>query len=115
MKISLNNNDINKIFLKCLIKRGDIGLEIDSLWGVFRFNLELVKSFEEEIVFLLKQLPEVFFNSCGAFVEDAIIDREGKRWGDRTAVIQLFLLGLIIDKVDIIYEEKILFFKIKNL
>lgn len=117
MKISLNNKDINTMFLKCLVKKGEISdeiLELDTFWGKYRFNFQLVKGFEKEIIFLLKQFPESFFNSSGNFLEDAILNKEGKRWGERTSAIQLFILGMIIDKVDISLNEKIPKFIIKN-
>ncbi|MDD3085288.1 MAG: hypothetical protein PHU32_05380 [Candidatus ainarchaeum sp.] len=115
--IELNDKIINGMFMKCLTKdelNTNI-IELDTIWNKYRFNLKLVESFEKEIIFLLKQLPDVFFHPSGASVEDAIINKEGKRWGERTSAIQLFLLGIIINKVNFLKEkEELPRFSIKN-
>ncbi len=113
----LNNKIINDIFMKCLTK-DELSkniIELDTIWNKYRFNLQLVESFKKEIIFLLKQLPDVFFYPPGASVEDAIINKEGKRWGERSSAIQLFLLGVVIEKVDIFsYQKSLPIFSVKN-
>jgi hypothetical protein len=101
--MKLDNEIINDMFMKCLSKDKLCSnvLELDTIWGKYKFDILLVKTFEKEIVFLLKQLSSSFFVS----LDDAIINKEGKRWGERTSAIQLFLLGSVINKVDILKEK----------
>jgi hypothetical protein len=60
------------------------------------FHPERLKSHKDEVLIILKNLPETFLESKGGgwtFL-NACIDREGEQWGQHSTMNELLMLGL---------------------
>ena len=101
----IKSERVEELFMDCLFKDGEEIVSPITTEGIVTntgFHPARLKSHEEEIVSMLKELPDNFHESRGggwSFL-NACMDRNGKQWtGLHQRMEQLFLLGIGIGKV----------------
>lgn len=96
---TIDPNRVITIFAEC--ERGS-AVEVEAIKGPVRFSEEKLTEHTDEILTMLRMLPEVFTASGGGggSLLAACVDRNDYLWtGVHSVVERLFLLGMGIDRV----------------
>jgi len=108
--ISLTAENVNRIFLECLFKEEEIAINVEDrvyveAHGIMThvgFHPGRIKEHEQEIEWMLLQLPKEFLKSVGggwSFL-NACEDVQGNQWtGLHKTMDELVCLGLATKKV----------------
>ena len=67
----------------------------------YGFNADKIAKNKQEIIELLNELPDVFFEDSGggmSFIQ-ACMDKHGNHWGEHHSMEELFCLGVGINRV----------------
>ena len=95
---------VTEIFTDCLFKEGEdtsVHIKVEGIMSTFGFHPERLKTHKEEIIEMLRQLPDDFHQKIGGGMSflNACNDKEGVQWGEHMNMDQLFCLGMGIGKV----------------
>jgi len=103
----LSATRVHEIFQDCLYRDGEDTsghVAVEGITMNVGFHPERLASYEDEIVSMLGELPDVFHASKGGGMTflNACDDRHGRRWTDQHHTMELlFLLGLGLKKASI--------------
>jgi len=103
MKLTADN--VEKIFMDCLFTKDEdpsAAVKVEGIVSNFGFHPDRLKSHEEDIYSMLKELPKEFQKDGGdggwSFL-NACNDKDGGQWtGLHQKMEQLFVLGIAIGK-----------------
>lgn len=100
--MKLTSKAVQDLAVKCA-NVGDDGdsVKVEGIMSSFLFSKSRLEEHKDEIVELLKELPEAFRESEGggwSFLM-AAHDKRGEHWGEHPSMELLFCLGMGIDKV----------------
>lgn len=101
---------VDKIFMDSLFRKEEVidgkpivePLKVEGIVNNFGFHPDRVKSHEEEIIQILKELPDEFRKDKGGgwtFL-NACNTKDGEQWGEHRNMEQLFCMGIAIGKVN---------------
>jgi len=111
--LSLTSSNVEKVFLNCLFKDEEVEgkkmseikhVPVEGIITNIGFHPERLKASEGEIVELLSNLPDTFFESKGggwSFL-NMCVDKNEHQWGEQRNSEQLMMLGIGIGKVKIL-------------
>lgn len=107
---------VNEILKRCMFVRGEdthnhiIG---EGVINKFGFHPQRLKESEEDVLFLLRQLPKDFQDKRygdgmgdGQSFLNAYIDKDGNQWGEHLDIEKLIVLGKALGLVDYCFPRE---------
>lgn len=105
--LQLTVENVSRIMKECLYKEDEPITSPTVVHGVVRtfgFNPAKLQLHKKEISEMLDYLPETFHESTGggwSFL-NACMTKDGKQWGEQPNVEELMVLGMAINKVNLL-------------
>lgn len=101
--MKLDAKRVQELILDSLEPRTDPDRTIiaEGVVHSYGFNADKIAKNKQEIIELLNELPDVFFENSGggmSFIQ-ACVDKHGNHWGEHHSMEELFCLGIAIGRV----------------
>lgn len=111
--MELTNHNVVQVAMACSVHNGDSRKGCNTVRCImltFHWIPSCLKSHRDDIVCLLRQLPDSFRKkpdgSGGASFTDACLNNKGQKWGDAVDAETLIGLGMGIDVVQLLPATK---------
>lgn len=110
--MKLTSTKVEEIFVDCLYKKNqpkDNMVIVEGVAHKFGFNPRQLSLHKQEIIDLLAELPDTFYEGSGggwSFLQ-ACEDKHGNHWGEHFSMEKLFCLGVGINRVKELFPKEL--------
>jgi hypothetical protein len=82
-------------------------LIVEGITAKFGFNREVLESYREDVITIMREMPPVFFEGVGggqSFL-NLCVTRENRPWGEHRDMERLMVLGMGLDLIECVFAR----------